>query len=168
MSETKHADNQSVYEIGYLIVSSIPEEKISSEAEAINTIITASGASVIADEAPHRMKLAYEMRKKNVGGTYEKYNDAFFGWTKFEVGSDKVEAIKKSIEAKDSVLRMLLITTVKENTYLGKRAPAIAAEFSLKKEGKSEEAAPAAKKEAAPAASVEEMDKSIDDMVKEV
>jgi ribosomal protein S6 len=168
MSETTHADNQSVYEIGYLIVSSIPEEKVPAEAEAITKIVKASGASMIADEAPHRMKLAYEMRKKNVGGTYEKYNDAFFGWTKFEVGSDKIEAVKKQIEAMPSILRMLLIATVKENTYLGKRAPAIAAEISLKKGDKTEEAAPVAKKEAAAPASIEEMDKSIDDMVKEV
>lgn len=164
MSETTHADNKSVYEIGYLIVSSIPEEKVPAEAEAINKIITASKATIIADEAPHRMKLAYEMRKKNVGGTYEKYTEAYFGWTKFEIGSDGVEAIKKEVEILPSVLRMLLVSTVRENTYLGKRAPAIAAEISLKKDTSAEKVE--GKKESAPA-SIEEMDKSIDDMVKE-
>ncbi|HTK33426.1 MAG TPA: 30S ribosomal protein S6 [Candidatus Paceibacterota bacterium] len=167
MSESTHADNMSVYEIGYLIVSSIPEEKVPAEAEVINKIITSSKATIIAEEAPHRMKLAYEMRKKNVGGTYEKYNEAYFGWTKFEVGSDAVEAIKKAVEIHPTVLRMLLVSTVRENTYLGKRAPAIAAEISLKKDGEKAEAPVADKKEAAPA-SIEEMDKSIDEMVKEV
>ena len=153
MSEN-HADNMSVYEIGYLIVPSVPEEKIPAEADVINKIINASGATKIADEAPHRMKLAYEMRKKSVSGTYEKYNEAYFGWTKFEVGSDIVESIKKAIEKHPSVLRMLMISTVRENTYLGKSAPAIAAEIMDKKES-------------VPAASIEEMDKSIDEMVKE-
>ncbi len=165
MSESTHADNMSVYEIGYLLVSSVPEEKIPTEAEAINKIITGSKAVIIADEAPHRMKLAYEMRKKNVSGTYEKYNEAFFGWTKFEVGSDGVEAIKKAIEIYPSVLRMLLVSTVRENTYLGKRAPAIAAEISLKKDVVVEKVE--GKKDVVPA-SIEEMDKSIDEMVKEV
>ncbi len=174
MSETTHADNLSVYEIGYLIESSVPEEKVSTEATAITKIITDAGAAVIADEAPHHMKLAYEMRKKNVSGSYVKYNDAFFGWVKFEVGSDKIESVKKLVETHPTVLRMLLTSTVRENTYLGKRAPAIAAEISLKKDVVTEKmesvTAHAGKKvsdkESAPA-SIEEMDKSIDDMVKE-
>jgi len=165
MSETTHADNMSVYEIGYLIASSVPEEKVPAEAEAVNKIITASGATIIAEEAPHRTKLAYEMRKKNVSGSYEKYTESYFGWTKFEVVSDDIEAIKKSVEAHPSVLRMLLISTVRDNTYLGKRAPAIAAEIALKKDAtvlKTEEG----KKDVAPV-SIEDMDKSIDEMVKE-
>ncbi len=177
MSESTHADNMSVYEIGYLIVSSIPEEKIPVEVEAITKIINASKASIIAEEAPHLIKLAYEMRKKNVGGSYEKYNESYFGWIKFEVGSDSIEDIKKAVETLPSVLRMLLTSTVRENTYLGKRAPVIAAEIALKKGSaneRSEESASvgaseirASKKDVAPA-SVEEMDKSIDEMVKEV
>jgi len=165
MSESTHADNLSDYEIGYLIGSSVPEEKIPTEAEAITKIITSAGATVIADEAPHRMKLAYEMRKKNVSGSYEKYNEAYFGWVKFEVGSDAIEAIKKSVEVYPSVLRMLLTATVRENTYLGKRAPAIAAEISLKKDVVADKV-DEKKADSAPA-SIEEMDKSIDDMVKE-
>ena len=164
MSETTHADNMSVYEIGYLIVPSVPEEKIPSEALVITKIITGAGAVVIADEAPYRMKLAYEMRKKNVSGTYEKYNEAYFGWVKFEVGSDTIEAIKKSVEVVPAVLRMLLTSTVRENTYLGKRAPAIAAEINVKKDMIADKVE--TKKEVAPA-SIEEMDKSIDEMVKE-
>ena len=155
----------SVYEIGFLIAPSVPEEKIPGETDAITKIVTSAGASVIAEEAPHRMKLAYEMRKKNVGGTYEKYNEAYFGWIKFEVLSDGIEAIKNSVEAHPSVLRMLLVSTVRESTYLGKRAPAIAAEIFLKKD--SSEKAVEEKKEVVAPASVEEMDKSIDDMVKE-
>ena len=105
------------------------------------------------------MKLAYTMRKKTVAGSYQKFDDAYFGWFKFEAASNKIEDIKKAFELHPSVVRMLLITTVRENTYLGKRAPAILAKMN----------APLApeKKDAAPAATIEEMDKSIDDMVKE-
>jgi ribosomal protein S6 len=170
--EETHADNMSVYEIGYLITSSIPEEKIAGEAVAITQIITSAGSTIIADEAPHRIKLAYEMRKKNVSGSYEKYNEAYFGWIKFEVGSDSVETLKKSVEIHPSVLRMLLTTTVRENTYLGKGASVVAAEIFAKKEtttdvsGEAEGGTVEVKKETIPV-SVEEMDKSIDEMVKE-
>jgi ribosomal protein S6 len=166
-----------VYEIGYLIAG-VPEESVPVETEAIKKLVADSGAITIAEEAPRSEHLAYTMRKKTVAGAYDSYDTAHFGWIKFEVGSDKIEAVKKAVEAVPSVLRMLLITTVRENTYLGKHVPAAAsfapsfvarkAPLSSLPEGPYVPAEP--KKEiVAPAApaSIEEMDKSIDEMVKE-
>ena len=159
MDEMKD-DRLAVYEIGYLIATSVPDEKVPAEAEAIKKIITGAGSSVIAEEAPHRQPLAYTMRVKSVSGSYEKYDEAHFGWFKFQVASNKIEGIKKAVETMPSVVRMLLITTVAENTYLGKRAPAIASKAAVPGEEKKDAAA-------APA-TVEDMDKSIDALVKEV
>ncbi len=167
----------SVYEIGYLITPSIPEEKVPAEVDGMKKVIADAGASVIAEEAPHRMKLAYEIRRKTMAGSYDKFNEAYFGWIKFEAESSAIEAAKKAIEILPSVLRMLLITTTRENTYLGKHAPAIAAEIGGRKAVTAEKAAGKsfeakvgtkidAKADVAPA-SIEEMDKSIDAMVKE-
>jgi ribosomal protein S6 len=173
MSESQNDVREGVYEIGYLIVSSVPAEKIGAEAEAIKSIITKSGAKVIAEELPHEERLAYTMRKKTVSGSYDKYDTAHFGWVKFESASEKVEDIKKTIEAYPSVLRMLMVSTVKENTYLGKHAPAFAENFAPMGRRMTERAPMATRiepaKVVAPAspASVEEMDKSIDAMVKE-
>jgi ribosomal protein S6 len=164
MNTTEKSEGVSVYEIGYLIVSSVPEEQVPVEASLITALVTKAGAEIVAEEAPHRMRLAYEMRKKNVGGTYAKYNEAYFGWVKFALSPDAIDGIKKSVEAHPSVLRMLVTTTVRENTYLGKRAPAIAAEIvAAKIVDKVEEE----KKDVVAPATVEDMDKSIDDMVKE-
>ena len=106
------------------------------------------------------------MRRKTVAGSYEKYDTAYFGWIKFEVGSDKIEAVKKAVELHPTVLRALLLSTVRENTYLGKRAQAIAAEFNAKEIIPDAVVADAKEVVAAPA-TIEEMDKSIDAMVKE-
>jgi ribosomal protein S6 len=172
MTESISEDRASVYEISYLIAPSIPEEKVPAEADAVKKIISDAGSSVIAEEAPHRMRLAYEMRRKTVSGSYDKYNEAYFGWIKFEVVSNAIESIKKAVEIVPSVLRMLVITTVRENTYLGKRAMAVAAEIGgrkasapVERERLTEKPSVAAK-DAAPV-SIEEMDKSIDAMVKE-
>lgn len=156
--ENTHKD-QSVYEIGYLLMSSVPEDKVSIEAEAVKKIITGAGSTVIAEGEPQLEDLAYTMRIKKVSGAYEQYDQAYFGWVKFEVGSDAIEAIKKSIEKLPVVLRMLLISTVKDNTYLGKRAASMLAKPADEKVEEKKEAAPA---------TIEEMDKSIDAMVKEV
>ncbi|MFA6554706.1 MAG: 30S ribosomal protein S6 [Candidatus Paceibacterota bacterium] len=163
--QDKHEDRMTVYEIGYLIASSIPEEKINGEVDAIKKIISDAGASIISEEMPHRQNLAYTIRRKTVAGSYEKYDQAYFGWVKFEVGSGSIEAIKKAIEIVPSIIRMLVTTTVRENTFLGKHAPLIATKIS--EDGKAVlETAVTPQVDAAPA-SIEEIDKSIDDMVKE-
>lgn len=159
-----HDDRLAVYEIGYLIADSVPEEKIPAESEAIKSIITGAGASVIAEGAAYREDLAYTIRRKTISGSYDKHDQAYFGWIKFEIGSDKIEAIKKAIEVYPSVIRMLLTTTVRENTFLGKRASAVAAAFGTNKKA----VAPTGTEEKKDGASIEEMDKSIDEMVKEV
>ncbi len=153
-----HDDRISIYEIGYLIAASIPEEHVPAEAEKVKKVITDAGATVITEEAPHRQDLAYTMRRKTLAGAYDSYDEAYFGWIKFELGSGSIEAVKKAIEIIPSILRMLLIVTVRESTYLGKRAPAVAVRLS----------APADEKKEAVPATIEEMDKSIDEMVKEV
>jgi ribosomal protein S6 len=156
MENNTKGERLSVYEIGYLFATSIPEEKVPGETDTLKKIITDAGATIIADEAPSLMPLAYEMRKKTVSGAYNTYDSAYFGWVKFELDSGKVEAVKEKLELMPVMLRMLLTTTVRENTYLGKRATAAKA---VGVEEKKDTAAPA---------TIEEMDKSIDDMVKEV
>jgi len=167
MNDNVRDDRTSVYEIGYLLAG-IPEERVAPEADVLKSVITKAGGSVLAEEAPKHEHLAYTMRKKTVSGSYEKYDAAYFGWVKFDLTAHVIEEVKKAIESMPPILRILVITTVRENTYLGKRAPAVVATFSRRpiQEG---EAAPVEK---APApvqpATVEEMDKSIDEMVKEV
>jgi ribosomal protein S6 len=172
MSKSQEDIREGVYEVGYLIVPSVPVEKIPTEAEAVKTLITKTGAKILAEEAPKEEHLAYTIRKKTVSGSYDKYDIAYFGWFKFEVGSDKVEVLKKEIEIHPIVLRMLMISTVKEDTYLGKHASALAEEFSPSMKRPVEKATVAPridpiKNENAAPATIEEMDKSIDAMVKE-
>ena len=189
MDESHKDERLPVYEIGYLIAG-VPEERVAAEAEALKGVVAAAGGAAIAEEAPRNEQLAYTMRKKTVSGSYDKYDSAYFGWVKFELASDKIEGVKKAIEAMPSVLRILVITTIRENTYLGKRV-SVAAAFGGKAPASPsaemavagaavgaavgaaiapETAGPGAEAPAKPAAapvSIEQMDKSIDEMVKE-
>jgi len=170
MNENIRDVQKSVYEVGYLIAG-VPEEKVSAEAEAVKKIVVGSGAEVIAEESPRHEQLAYTIRKKTVAGSYDKFDEAYFGWIKFEVGTDKIEGIKKTVEIIPSVLRMLVMTTIRDNTYLGKHAPAVAEVVGKRPFLATPEAPVAAKKEVplvVAAATAKDMDKSIDDMVKEV
>ncbi len=168
-----------VYEIGYVLVSSIPQEKVAAEAASLKEIITKAGASIVAEENPELTPLAYTMVKK-IHGANHRFTEGYFGWVKFEVATDAIESVKKHFDTAENILRYLLIVTVKENTYLGKRALATAMvgrEAGMITPDKAVEgvadATATATIDAAgdsivvEAASSEEVDKSIDAIVKE-
>lgn len=157
-------DRMQVYEIGYLLVPSVPEEKVSAEVENLKAILSKKGAEFIGQEAPELITLAYTMVKK-IGPSNHRFDKGYFGWFKFELSSKEIESIKKSFEENPNMLRMLLINTIKENTYLGKKSlvPNPTSSVEVTADSAVELGADAA----VPTASMEEMDKSIDAMVKE-
>jgi len=124
---TESLRDSKVYEIGYLLISSIPPEKVGDEVAFIKGLLEKGSASVIAEGEPELQKLAYEMRKK-IGAVYHKYQEAYFGWIKFELEPSKIEVVKNALDTRESVLRQLIITTTKENIFLGKTLTAAKAE----------------------------------------
>ena len=169
-------DAVKVYEIGYLIISSVPMEKVTDVVTSLRNVLVEKGALMIGEEAPEIRQLAYTMVKK-IGSANHKFDRAYFGWVKFELSAGEIEAVKKTFEMHPDVLRMLLITTIKENTYLGKKATSVAV-LGVSTEGiladvstdvPANETLPIPGIEEKPvvtSASIEEMDKSIDEMVK--
>ncbi len=159
MDTNSKEDIVKVYEIGYLLISSIPEEKVLDTVTHLKEILSKKGAKMIADEAATLRPLAYTMTKK-IGTQNHRFDEGYFGWVKFELETGEIEGIKKAFESHPSMLRTLLITTVKENTYLGKKdiTPLIKSEEIVA--GEKDATIPPAQ------ASLEEMDKSIDEMVK--
>ena len=104
-------DKVQIYEIGYLLIPSIPEEKVTSEVAVLKGILSKKGAEFIADEAPELRTLAYSMTKK-IGASNNKFEQAYFGWFKFELSTKETESVKKAFDENPHMLRMLFITTV--------------------------------------------------------
>lgn len=148
-------DRSEVYEIGYLLISSVPAEKVADIVTTLKETLSKKGAEFIGEEAPELITLAYPMVKK-IGVSNHTFDKGYFGWVKFEIKAKEIEGIKKNFEENDSMLRMLLINTIKENTYLGKKSHAPTVEVLAE-----------TPEVVVPVATVEEMDKSIDAMVKE-
>ena len=105
-----------VYEIGYLILPSIPEDKLSNVTDTIRKVIAKDGGVEIAAEEPFKENLAYTM-SKTIGASRYVLSDAYLGWIKFEVAKDKIAAIKVAVEKIEEVLRFLLIKTPRETTF---------------------------------------------------
>jgi ribosomal protein S6 len=110
------------YEVGYVLLSSIATEKVAEHVTVITDVVTKAGAKIVAHGEPELTPLAYVMTKK-IHGANHRFDEGYFGWVKFELAAGAIAHVKKALDADESILRYLLMTTVKENTYLGKRAP---------------------------------------------
>lgn len=105
-----------VYEIGYLILPSIPEDKLSSVTSAIRKVIITEGGTEIDAEEPFKEPLAYTM-SKTIGASRYVLSDAYLGWIKFEADRAKAPAIKAGMEKIEEILRFLLIKAQRETTF---------------------------------------------------
>jgi ribosomal protein S6 len=109
-----------IYELGYHIISTVKEDETDRVSTAIRSVIEKAGGSFIAEGAPQNIKLAYPMFVTNEGKR-TRYNHAYFGWIKFEVGADKAEGIEAALKANKDVLRSLMFKTVREDTRASAR-----------------------------------------------
>lgn len=147
-------DKNTIYEIGFHVATTLPEEKLPSEVTKIKDVLEKSGSTFISEEFPKRMELAYTIEKKTQGGTI-KHDSAYFGWIKFEIDSGKIAEIKDELDANDNIARFIIVKTVRENTMPVKT-------FAPKKtDDPVEEKKEITKKEA------EKIDESIEELVAE-
>jgi ribosomal protein S6 len=169
MQDTIHDDAMKVYEIGYLLVSSVPKEKLETVVSNLKSILSNKGAEIIAEENPELISLSYTMTKK-IGTVNHRFDEAYFGWVKFELSAKNIEEVKKAFDLNPEMLRFLLIITVRDDTFLGKKAPV--ANVTTTVEVGTEAVVDTIATESLPletkpaGATLEEMDKSIDEMVK--
>ena len=155
---TEERDDARIYEVGYLIVPTVPEERLGAEVTALKDILDRAKAIVISEEFPKMTNLAYAIRKA-VAGKYHRFNTGYFGWIKFEVDAESAPAIDKELEKGENLLRYLLIKTARENTmspksFMPKGDRALAPKREVKKE------------DAVPVSEVE-LEKSIEKLITE-
>ncbi len=122
MSETKNINSQErdpelfdVYELGYHILPTVPEADLSSKVEEIYELLKEHGAEIIMEGEPKLIKLAYTMIVPK-GGHNEKYDEAYFGWVKFEAPKSEIPNLQKELKLNQNILRFILFKTVREDT----------------------------------------------------
>ena len=122
-------DEQTIYEIGYLILPSIPEDKLSLVTNVIRKVITKEGGVEIDAEEPLKESLAYSM-SKTIGASRYVLSDAYLGWIKFEIEPSGISAIKSGVEKLDEVLRFLITKAPRETTFTFAKAKVAVEEAS--------------------------------------
>lgn len=147
-------EKMNVYEVGYLLSPSIPEEKVAAEAGVVRALVEKHGGVVISEEFPVFIDLMYTMYK-SLETSKEASDQAHFGSIKFDMPTANIAALEQALTASKNLVRFLVVKTLRENTMYSEKIAAAAAK-------KAEEEA-AASGEAAPAPA--DMDKSIDALV---
>lgn len=159
MKETKNLSEDqgesSIYEIGYHIAPTLNEEEVKDFVSSTKLFIEEKGGKIISEGLPEMCSLSYSL-SKNIDSKNQSFNKAFFGWVKFAIESSIVEKVKKAVEDKKETLRLILVKTVKENTIF---QPKISRLKKDDKEGDTLE------NDETKEVSVEEMDKSIEELV---
>lgn len=162
---TETESTRDIYELGYHVVPTVAADDLASHVTTLKTLIEKVGGSVISEEAPAQISLAYTMEKGR-SGTRDKYDKAYFGWIKFEGDIEKLATLKEALDQKEEVLRYLLIKTVREDTRAAKKILAAKPESPQPRPADVPET-PVVRKEEKPSKPVSqgELDKAIEELV---
>ena len=116
----QEAVDSRVYEVGYLLVPTIPADDVSGVYSSMKDVIATLGGEIISDEMPKNIELAYAMDKVIQNKRY-KFTEGYFGWFKFFMDASQVAELKKKMDLDTNVIRFLIVKTVKENTLSQKK-----------------------------------------------
>lgn len=120
MSEDEKGADSRIYEVGYLLLPTLPEENIGKECGNLKEQIGSFNGEVISDGIPKMIPLVYSMEKVTAN-VRSKFNSAYFGWIKFAMDPEKVLELKKNLSQNPQLIRFLIFKTVKESTVAIKR-----------------------------------------------
>lgn len=116
MPTTEDHKEIEIYEIGYSILTSVPEEKVGEVVTKIQKAVTDQGGKLLDSEEPFKQELAYKM-SKTIGARKYVANEAYVGWMKFESSPEKTPVIKAGLDQIEEVLRFLLIKAPRETAF---------------------------------------------------
>lgn len=119
-----------IYEIGYLLPPTIPEEGLGEKVTEIKNLVESKKGTFIAEGFPQMKKLAYEIKK---------FDQGYFGFVKFELPIEAATELAKDLEVNKSILRYLLIKTVKDSEKAVGASTSVRRITKQKKEEVSEE-----------------------------
>ncbi|MDP3726613.1 MAG: 30S ribosomal protein S6 [bacterium] len=148
-----------LYELGYHLLSILPEESVPEEVGKIKDLIEKLGGIIVTDHMPQTMSLAYPIPK--IVSEKRKYFDtALFGWIKFKIEPFSALELQKNLRDNKNILRFIIIKTVEEKAPSPKKMT-----FLKPKEATRPKPATEKKKKSETLLSEEELEKTIEELV---
>lgn len=119
MDHNEHTEPR-VYELGYHLVPTLAVEQIAAASGAVRGMIEQISKDIIAEELPVFIDLAYTV-VKTVDHKNKRFDNAYFGWIKFEATPESIATLEEALKKDDNVLRYMVVKTIKENTFIAKK-----------------------------------------------
>ncbi len=109
----QNEEESRVYEASFHIVPSGGEEGALKEFEAIRTLLESKKAAILGQDIPRPITFAYEIQK-DIERKRHTFPNGYFGWFVFEADPSAAHAVKEALNTMNSVIRFLLVKTIKE------------------------------------------------------
>lgn len=167
-------DKITLYELALNIIPTVGDDGAIKTFEKVKGIIEKVKIENITVSEPALLPLKYTM-SKTVDSKKQKYNQAYFGWIKFDADPSELESLKEKLDHNNELLRYMIVKSEKETTI---SAQEVSETLSGKKEEKKvaedvKEEIPVVEEEIdegeidVEISSQAEVDKAIDDLVGE-
>lgn len=118
--EGEQGGNERVYELAYLFVPTIEEADVPAAFGNLKELVATMGGMPLSEEMPKLIQLAYTMTKV-ISNVRHKFTTGYFGWIKFTMDAERMSELKKKLDLDSSLIRFLVLKTVKENTIASRR-----------------------------------------------
>ena len=112
MAENNEDAEKILYEIGYLLDPAFSADLVA-ETVKIKDVITRLGGAISYEDSPKMKDLAYTVMKPDQG-KYKRYNNAYFGYIRFNIEKKDAEALSNAVKKIDSIIRFIVIKIEKE------------------------------------------------------
>src|SRR5690606_29700012 len=106
-------DELRVYELGFHIVPRVGDEGVAGEVESIRGVIAKNEGTVLFEEVPQLMRLAYTLDRV-IARTHHSFDTAYFGWIVFEATPRGAHAVKEAMRHNEHIVRSLMVKTEKD------------------------------------------------------
>lgn len=120
--------NNDIYEVGFLLAPTIPEDQVTAIETNMHEQITEAGGDIVASQSPEMRELSYEIEVRDEGDKRQ-FTRGQFGWVQFSIQPTDVDAVEKIFITSDDVIRHLLVA-VDEEAVAHAQKPADAADES--------------------------------------
>ncbi len=121
MDHNEHTEPR-VYELGYHLIPTLSVEQIPTASGAVRGMIERISKEIISEELPVFIDLAYQI-VKTVEHKNKRFDDAYFGWIKFEATPEGIATLEETLKGDGNVLRYLVVKALRENTFISKKFP---------------------------------------------
>jgi ribosomal protein S6 len=107
-----YTDEVSSYEFAFHILPTVAEGEVPETLSQIKAHFTNQGAEIFDEEAPERIDLVYPV-VKHLEAKNRKFTSSYFGWIRFRLAGEKIEALQEELRGEGNILRFMIIKLTK-------------------------------------------------------